>query len=259
MYICDKGLVVDYFREVDPVHVKSFIDKWDLYNEGCNHYTKEQQEQIQREQPLHVRFHGHITLNGQKLRSDHGCGVCWLSDYCLPKESCESEEAEAAIRHYGLDQECAWAIHRQTYLWGESNGLDIQSLIVRMERRRESISGQHFTTPATGESISLTHPLTGAAYTLTVHEVEQRELPEHAFHDPAMEYPRHFLAVSYSLEPDISERGFMIQDCADGDTPRPKQRDPNEFEPAAFHGAAAIGMIGGAEIAVGTARKTRIK
>ena len=34
---------------------------------------------------------------------------------------------------------------------------------------------------AVGESITLTHPLTGAVYTLTVHEVEQQELPEHLF------------------------------------------------------------------------------
>ena len=39
----------------------------------------------------------------------------------------------------------------------------------------------------------------------------------------------------------------MIQDCADGDAPRPKKRDPNEFEPIAFHSAAAIGIIGRAD------------
>ena len=246
VYICDKGLVIDYLKEVDPVHVKAFIDKWDLYHEERNHYTKEQQEQIQREQPLHVSFHGHITLNGQKLHGDHGYGVSWLSDYCLPEGARDSEEAEAVLRHYGLDQERAWAIHRQTYLWGDSNGLDIQSLTVRMERRQENISGQHFMTPAVGERILLTHPVSGQLYTLTVHEVEQQELPERAFRDPDMEYPRHYLAMSYSLEPDLG-RSFTLQDCAEGDCPRQKKRDPNEFEPTAFHGTAAVGIIGGAD------------
>jgi len=127
------------------------------------------------------------------------------------------------------------------------NGRDIQSLSVRMERQRENIAGQHFATPAVGDSISLTHPLTGESYTLTVHEVEQQELPEHAFNDPNMEYPSHLLAMSYSLEPDIHDRGFMIQDCGEGDRPRQKKRDPNEFEPVVFAHAAAVGVIGGAD------------
>ena len=244
-YICDKGLVIDYFMEVDPVQVKAFIGKWDLYNEDRNHYTREQQEQIEREQPLNVNFHGHITLNGQKLQSDHGCGVSWLSDFCLPAGSRENPQAELAVKHYGLDVNRAWAIHRWTYRWGETDGLDIQSLTVRMERRRENISGQHFKTPAVGESISLTHPLTGKIYTLTVHEVERQELPDRAFHDPNMEYPSHYLAMSYSLEPDISGRSFMIQDCAEGDSPRQKKRDPNVAYAAVS--AGSIGIIGGAD------------
>ena len=101
-------------------------------------------------------------------------------------------------------------------------------------------------TPAVGERILLTHPVSGQLYTLTVHEVEQQELPERAFRDPDMEYPRHYLAMSYSLEPDLG-RSFTLQDCAEGDCPRQKKRDPNEFEPTAFHGTAAVGIIGGAD------------
>ena len=246
-YICDKGLVIDYFMEADPEEIKEFIDKWDLFNEDRNRYTKEQQEQIRREHPLNVDFCGRVTLNGQKLQSDRGCGVSWLTEVCLPKGSHRDAETKQILEHYGLDVNRAWAIYRWTYRWGEVNGLDIRSLSVRMERRRENIAGQHFTTPAVGESISLTHPLTGQAYALTVHEVEQQVLPEHAFHDPNMEYPRHFLAMSYSLEPDISGRGFMIQDCSEGDRPRQKKRDPNEFGPIANNDAAVIGVIGGAD------------
>ena len=62
-----------------------------------------------------------------------------------------------------------------------------------------------------------------------------------------MEYPSHYLAMSYSLEPDISGRGFMIQDCAEGDRPRQKKRTPNESAPVAFCDAAVIGVIGGAD------------
>ena len=246
-YICDKGLVIDYFMEEDPVRIKAIIDKWDLHHEERNHYTKEQQEQIQREHPLNVSFHGHVRLNGKELQSDRGCGLVWLTDECQPDGCCRDAEAQSIMEHYGLDMNRAWSIHRWSYRWGETNGLDIQSLAVRMERQRENISGQHFKTPSVGESISLTHPLTGKLYTLTVHEVEQQELPERAFRDPNMEYPSHYLAMSYSLEPDISGRGLMIQDCAEGDRPRQKKREPNEFAPVAFSSAAVIGVIGGAD------------
>ena len=246
-YICDKGLVIDYFVEADPARIKAFIDKWDLHHEERNRYTKEQQEQIQREHPLNVSFHGHVRLNGQELQSDHGCGLVWLTDECQPDGCRRDAEAQSALEHYGLDMNRAWSIHRWTYRWGEANGMDIQSLTVRMERQRENIAGQHFKTPAVGESISLPHPLSGKIYTLTVHEVEQQELPERAFRDPNMEYPSHYLAMSYSLEPDISGRGLMIQDCAEGDRPRQKKRDPNEFAPVAFSSAAVIGVIGGAD------------
>ena len=74
--------------------------------------------------------------------------------------------------------------------------------------------------------------------------MEQQELLDHAFHDPSMDYPNHVLAMSYSLEPDITGRGFMLQDCADGDKPRRKPQSTPE-ENTVF--ATAIGVIGGAD------------
>ena len=244
VYICDQGLVIDYCKQADPVEVKAFIDKWDLLNEGSNRYTQEQREQIEREHPLHTSFKGHITFNGQKLKNDHGCGLPWIPASCLSDSFVQDTEAIRIMEHYGLDDRLAWSIQRSCYRWGEGKDLDIQSLSVRMEREQDSFSGQHFATPAVGESISLTHPLTGQAYVLTVHEVEAQELPEHAFRDTGMEYPNHYIAMSYTLEPDITDRGFMLKDCAEGDRPRQKKCDPNAFEPIAF-GTASVGMIGG--------------
>ena len=237
--------MIDYCKQADPVQVKAFIDKWDLLNEGNNHYTKEQQEQIEREHPLHTSFNGHVTLNGHKLQSDHGCGLPWIPESCLADGLRRETEALQIMEHYGIDDSLAWYIQRSSYRWGEVNGLDIQSLTVRMVRHRENIAGQHFLTPAVGESISLIHPLSGQTYVLTVHEVEQQELPERAFSDPNMEFPSHYLAMSYFLEPDISGRGFMVQDCAEGDRPRQKKRDPNVAYAAVS--AASIGIIGGAD------------
>lgn len=243
-YICDEGLVLDYCMEADPAEIKAFIDKWDLLNEDRNRYTQEQREQMEREHPLYVRFYGRAACNWESLQNGHGCGVTWLPVSCVPDGIRQNDTAKGILTHYGLDETKGWAFHRWSYPWGKAAGHELYALDLRMERQRENIAGQHFTTPAVGESVTLTHPLTGEVYTLTVHELEQQELPEHAFHDPSMEYPNHVLAMSYSLEPDITGRGFGLQDCADGDKPRRKAQSTPE-ENTVF--AAAIGVIGGAD------------
>lgn len=246
VYLCGEGLVIDFFMEADPAQVKAFIDKWDLYNEDRNHYTEEQREQIRREHPLKADFYGMVTCNGRPLRRKHSCGLTWLSTSCLPTDCHPESEAKWVLEHYGLNLDKAWSIHRCAYGWGAQKEESLESLDLRMVRNPENFAGQHFLTPTVGESISLTHPLNGQLYTLTAHEVEQQELPERAFPNSEMEYPTHFTAMSYSLEPDITGQGFMIQDCAEGDRPRRKECDFDNAGPVACN-AVSVGIIGGAD------------
>ncbi len=247
VYLCDKGLVVDYFMEADPVQVKAFIDKWDLFHEDSYCFTKEQQEQIRRENPLDVSFHGQIRYNGETLEREHACGLTWLPEFCLPQgDKCETE-GKCILDHYGLDNGRAWSIHRSAYRWGTMKGSDLKSLSVRMERERETFTGQHFATPDVGESVLLRHPLHEKTYTLTVQELEWWELPADVFHDPFKEYPTHLLSMSYTLEPGLDGLGFMLQDCSDGDEPRRITSDSQEAVSAACDSAATIGVIGGAD------------
>ena len=242
-YICDEGLVLDYCMEADPEEVKAFIDKWDLLNEERNHYTLEQQEQMEREHPLNADFYGKITCNWQGLQAGHSCGVTWLPASCVPEKMRQDDTAKDILTHYGLEETKGWAFHRWSYPWSETAVQDLYALVLRLERQPENIAGQHFMAPSVGESITLIHPLTGETYTLTVHELEQQELPERLFPDANMEYPRHLFTMCYSLEPDITGRGFLIQDCDHGDKPRRKRKDL--VETAAC--AATIGVIGGAD------------
>lgn len=246
VYLCDEGLVMDFCMEADPEAVKAFIDKWDLLNEDRKHFTQEQREQIEREHPLNAHFFGKVTCNWEHLENGSGYGVTWLPVSCVSDGIRQNDTAKGILNHYGLDETKGWAFHRWSYPWGDMGKQELYALSVCMERQRENIAGAHFTTPAVGESITLAHPLTGETYTLTVHEVEQQEMPEHAFRDPGMEYPKHLLAMSYSLEPDITGRGFIVQDCSDGDRPRRKKRSPNELE-ATTQSAVSVGVIGSAD------------
>lgn len=241
-YLCDEGLVVDFCMEAEPEAVNAFIGKWDLLNESGNQYTEEQRAKMERENPLNADFYGEVTCNGKILHAKHSCAVTWLPASCISDGIRQSDTAKGFLSHYDLDAAKGWAFHRTSYRWENAAERELYALTVRMERQREELPGQRFTTPAVGESVPLTHPLTGETYTLTVYEVERQTLPEYLFSDSGMEYPNHLLAISYTLEPDITEQGFRLQDCSDGDCPR---RRPGQGGNAAS--ATVVGVIGGAD------------
>lgn len=240
-YLCDEGLVLDFLMEVEPDRVRRFIEKWNFDQDDHCSDTPEQQEQIQREHPLNVDFNGWVKLNGEKLRCDRGFGVTWMPDSCQSEDYFCDTEAKDILNHYGLSLDSAWAIHRKCYPWGTTDSSKIQMLTVRMERKPEKISGLHFQTPEPGTSLVLEHPLTGKCYTMTIHQVEQREVPASAFFNPNLEYPTHYLAMEYSVEPDIGGRKLLIQDCAESDRLGRKKAGMDAPEP----GAASVGIIGG--------------
>ena len=70
---------------------------------------------------------------------------------------------------------------------------------------------------------------------MTILEVEPQTLDPHRFPDPAAEYPTHFTAMTFTLDPDCSHKDFRLQDCGEGDSVRRKNPD----------GATAVGIIGG--------------
>ena len=247
LYLCNEGLVVDFLLEADPAPVKAFLDKWDLYNEDRNHYTREQRQQMEQENPLDVDFCSHLLCGGRRMQCRHGCAVTWLPSSCLPAGLRAEPEALQVLEHYGLDRDHAWAIHRCSYQWDDPEEQELCSLSVCMERAPARLCGPVFATPAAGESIALPHPLTGQVYTLTAHEAEAQKLPEHAFPADGMEHPACFTAMRYSLEPDIAEPGFLLEDCADGDFSRPQKQAADHRGPTATACAAVMGIIGGAD------------
>ena len=72
-----------------------------------------------------------------------------------------------------------------------------------------------------------THPISGVEHTLTVRELEAKTMDTSVFHDQNLEYPSHFMAMSYILDPDLPNDAFQLKDCDDGDNPRPKNPDPH--------------------------------
>jgi len=216
-YVCAEGLVLDLCMEVEPEAVRRFMEKWGPERQ----FTRAEEREINREHPLHTGFFPHVTLNGKVLPSDHGCGVSWIPPACLPMDREDRGEAEAVVTHYGLDPAKVWSIRRWTYHWATKNKpRAIRSLRLTMERGDTELPCTPFVSPAAGESVTIVHPLTGEAHTLTVREYRRETLEPFPFDDPGVEYPKELTAMIYTL--DFPAERFSLMDCADGDTPRRK-------------------------------------
>ena len=259
IYICSKGLIIDFCTDADPDSLKAYIDKWNLLNKSDNHYSKEQQEQMQSEHPLNAEFEAHVTLNGKELQSDRGYGVSWIPASCLNEEFQNEREAKHILEHYGLDPSRGWTIHRYSFLWATKRAPIIKSLNLSMQRRPTTVSGTHFVSPSAGDTITFIHPVTAIRHSLTVHECEIQQMEQRHFHNDSMEYPTHYTALTYTLTPEIPGCDFMLRDYNNGDRPRLKNPRPGEFSPV-----SSVGVIGGADgptmiiLSNGNSARTRV-
>ncbi len=253
-YSCGKGLVVDFCMQVDADKIRAFIKKWHLSseNDSCENFTRQQQEQMELENPLILHFHPALTVNGQTLQASHGCSVCFSP--CLPDGKINKLEAKWAADHYGLDTTFGWVICRNAFTWKTRRRPQIETLVLTMKQQPYYIPGPSFKTHAPGDSFTFSHPVSGKEYMLTVQELEQQILPKNNFGSDRYIYPTHYIAMGYTLTPD-PEDSIIIQDCGDGDKPLVKASTDVTYGPAAKNDFACIGIIGGADgptaIAVG--------
>lgn len=181
VYSCSKGLVVDFCMRVEASEIRTFMKKWNLSweNDSMEHFTREQQLEMEYENPLCLNFNPQLEINGRRMSLSHGCAVTY--NPCLPDGvDCEGE-AKWAIAHYGLDASCGYVICRDAFPWKWKRRPEIKTLSLTMEQQPEQILGPHFKTHAPGDSFRFVHPVSRTEYTLTVQELEQQTLPKSCF------------------------------------------------------------------------------
>lgn len=245
-YSCGKGLVVDFCMRAEPDEIRAFMEKWGLSweNDSCERFTKEQQMEMEYDNPLCLNFNPRLELNKSILQVSHGCTVTF--NPCLPNEVINELEGKWAVDHYGLDATCGWVICRNAFPWKSKRRPEIKTLVLTMEQQKERIPGPHFKTHAPGDSFRFTHPIHQTEYTLTVQELERQTLPPNGFLADNWFYPTHFTAMRYTLSPETSDT-ITIDDCDDGDKPLKIAPSEDSFSPKASSSAACIGIIGGAD------------
>ncbi len=248
VYICSKGLVMDFCVQIPAERIRSFQDKWSLSAENAEgvQFTDEQRMIVEAENPLIIRANFQAVLNGSILNGAHGCGTIW--NPCLPHD--HDPESKAVMRHYGLEPACGWAIWRAAFPWKTKRKPQINTLGVTLLQEPAAMPGPHFRVSEIGERFTFTRPATKEQHTLFVEEYESQELPRNHFPGQNQEFPTHFTAMCYTLSPDLGDEVFSIRDCARSDQPRRRGGKPNG--PRARSSACGIGIIGGARGPVAT-------
>ena len=239
LYSCSKGLVIDFCVEIPTESIQKFISKWNLSPEHDNSdFTKEQQIQIETENPTAINISPEIILNKKTIRASHGSGLSWNPYF----PELKSIEAESVLKHYELDVTKGWVIWRSAFPWHTKHKPKISSLSITIKHDPVKVYSSNFNVSMPGKAIDFINPLTNIRHKLIVQEYEQKEIPTGGFMDNDYDFPTHCIAMSYTIYPDIADGSFSINDSSDGDRPRKKHINP--MEPQASASAMAIGVIG---------------
>lgn len=238
-YICDEGLVVDYSVEINLDRFNTFLDKWNIREAGYEKLSRIDQESIENEHPMNFGFRSKLTCNGNMMESGSGSSLCWIPLSCHVEEYMPDLETKRFVKHYNLDENKAWVLWRCNYRWIHKEE-ELKSLEISFEREKKRCAVSPIGNLERGATADIENPLTGQKHTITALEISNKVYDESVFNNPAMEYPTHFTAMSYRIEPDIEGLSFVIQDAAEGDSPRMKEQSPDG--PA----AVAVSIIGGA-------------
>lgn len=245
-YSCSKGMVIDFCMRVEAEQLQAFMDKWKLSEENDSYecFTREQQMEMELDNPMQLDFTAQICLNGRTLRTSCSCAVSCHP--CISEEVvCCEPAAKHVMEHYGLDAASGWVIYRNTFPWAARRRPEFQSFSITMNQQPADIPGPRFQAGGSGDTVSFVHPANEDKYVLTVQEMEHQTVPEKGFGSDCCEYPTHYSVMSYTLSPEIPDGALTIEDCAEGD--RPKKKAPRPASSDGMSGAAAVSIIGGAD------------
>ncbi len=237
VYVCAKGLVVDFCMRTEADDARAFARRWGLTpeNETERDFTPEERERLAAENPLHLEFTPELTLNGRALRWKRGCGVTYHPDFAPEDDHAVMD----AVRHYALDRSCCWSVHRAAFAWQTARPPALRTLALCMTQQPVRVPGPHFRAAADA-AVPFTAP-DGTAHTLRVLEIRPETLEKDSHPDVPLVFPLHLVTMAYRIEPPLPEGVLSVSDCAGSDAPRGGGGTDGGCASVAF------GVIGGAD------------
>lgn len=226
VYVCTGGIVVDFCIKLDDERVTDYFRKATEREINNIRPSYEERVLLDRENPVNIGVHTKLELNGEIIKEKRGCHGTWVPKELVSENFWMENDEKWVLEHYGLDLSKAWGIRRITFPWEGHRKIELKTLRLTLEREKSDFIATRFATPAVGESVSFIHPVSGEEHTLTVTEIEYKTTDTSVFQHQDLEFPSHFMAMSYILHPDLPNDVIMLKDCNNGDKPRPKHPDP---------------------------------
>lgn len=237
VYVCSAGIAVDFCIRISNEAVQGFWDKW---QSGLGkELGREEREQIARENPLDVDFNVAVSVNDVPLENDFGCGAGYTRMF---HDNMKDSLEEQLFLEYHCDEQYSWHFKRHMCRWPEQP-LQIETMTIDFlaEDKPFECDAIEIGLGDAGKEFTVVHPISGEPYRLFVEGVEQQELSEEVLEEmgrrSGLEYPGHYLMLSYHIEPQLPENAFLLQGAGKGEEPRGLQ--PRQ--------AAGISVIGGAD------------
>lgn len=255
LYTCEKGLVIDYCKQIDPAELAAFIEKFQAAGLEEN-FDEEVFERMQLDNPTVPNAMLEVYRGACKLQSLGSSGIHYQPLAMDGEEPTNDPLSLACMEHYQLDQNVAYTFSRAHFLWDEGHVQELSGLKVTFSEQIVSVSGEHFTLTGEKQNIPLTHPISGKKYTLHIDRIEAGELSQDVLEwmGEKMVYPKYFETVHYAFDPpceNVNDSGsngcdqkiydpcIVLQACVKGDSPIPKK----ECKKA----AASVSVIGRAD------------
>lgn len=246
VYLCPEGLVVDLCVKIPGDEVTAFFQKW-TRDRRLSGLSEEELEIMEQENPFSINFHLHGELDGCELGDNMSCSAGWHPFSFQEEEAISADGVEEEMmEEYGCDRDCGWNFIRTSLNFPEHFSGAPSRLTLTWKQWPRMCQGPHFTVGLDdqGKQVEFVHPSTGRRHVLTVRELEQDVLPGEML--PRTErlrlqverFPDHYLAMGYTVEPELPAEAFFLRDCAGSDEPVRKKNT----------GAAAISVIAGAAV-----------
>lgn len=207
VYVCERGLIVDFCMRADADDLRAFIQKWRLSpaNDDCTAFSPEEQLLLAAENPLSLAFTPALAVNGRTLSVSERTSAAF--NPCLPQRK---EEPARTLRHYGLSDAFGWVITRALFPWNGRKPSALHSIELSLRRTPAPLPGPHFTVHKPGDVFCFAHPFTGTEHALTALSLEERTLPEAAL---SSGLPAHFTLLRYALDPEPVEPVLVSDSC----------------------------------------------
>ncbi len=247
-YLCSKGLVLDFCKQIPKQRIQSLMDRWEEKAKQ-KQISQEEHELLEFENPMGDLIHFKASMNGRIAEGISMCSVCW--NPLLQKEAQEAKEVNELVEEYQCDQEQGWQFTRAAIPWPYKRRPEKVSLTLNIKPYTLPYPcGQHFTVSMEDSSrqILVTHPVSNNQYTLYISGMQSEELPEKTFQRlGSYEFPKHFVRLGYHFDQESAYSEFTINDCVQSDRPRPIP--VQEGEAVSYDCAASVGIIGGVSAA----------